>query len=269
MTRNRLLILVPAAVVFAAIGAGITAVDSASTGRSQSTACACTTVHGGNQSTPVTVAVIVNGSGASSANVDQQTVQSDGRIRVDISIRYGDETTTISGKSAENGSLVFNVTRNGTVVNESLVVDSSENQRVVFHVDSDNDDIRITRGNTSSCPCDVNGNGILGENVFGEDDAGGGVQVSVNEDDGVEVNVSGDETRCESDEKSGNDCATACTCSSSSAELSPPPRRDSGSFETGAGVMRAVVRSSDLVGLVIPDRSTDCRDVSGSDCYGA
>lgn len=232
-------VLVAALALGTVLGGGATVVS----GPRQSTACACTTVGtagDGGLSGAANVVVIVTGS--DSVSIDQRAVQSDGHTSVDIGVEYDGGSATIAGTTAENGSLVFTV--EGTGADERVVVDDDERRTVTFHLGRDG--VRITNEPSSeefSC------------SVRSEAD-----DVSVDVDsDGVAVDVGGDDP---DDAASGFDCSRprACACSDSTTDISAPPRGPSGGVETDATVMRAVVDPSELVGMAMPGRPTDCAE---------
>lgn len=243
MIRQSAVVLVLSTVVFAAVVSGVVVVN----GQNQNAACTCTTFRGDSaQTSTANLAVVVDGS-HSSVSTNQRTVQSDGRTRVHVVVRFDGESITVSGETAENGTLVFNVTRNGTPVNESVVLRSSENRTLVVRVNRDGA-VRITRNDESVCDPSAVATGANLE--IGGIDIGGG----------------------EGDADDSFGCTTAnssCTCSASSTELSPPVRRMPASAEGGVDTFRAVVRSSDLEGLERPGLPNDCAGVDSeatADC---
>jgi hypothetical protein len=222
MMRTRLLLLVPAAVVFAAAVGGTTVVIDSD----QTFSCVHTpvelTLPPDFMSNSADIVVLVTG--RSSAGISQEVVQSNDRSRVDINVEFDEESVAISGETVENGSLVLNVTLDGTVVNESVVVNGNDEQ-LVFHVDSN------------------------------------GIRVDVN--DGVEVdNGDTDDSDANHETDGGRDVdcseSVSCTCSDSSAEISPPVRRLPDSTGTGVSVGRVIVRPNAFVGLEMPGRTVDC-----------
>ena len=162
MTQKRLLLLIAVAVVLAVAVSGTTAMDSSDSGTTtmdnsdQRTSCTKTSVNLGSQgsgdanlSSSVNLVVLVTGS--SSVSTSQQIVQFNGQTEVDIDVDYGDESLRISGETVENGSLVLNVTRNNTMFNETVVVNSSDDRDLVIHVDG-NSDVHISReSDVSGC----------------------------------------------------------------------------------------------------------------------
>lgn len=249
MTGKRLLLLVPAAVVLAAaVVAAAVAGTAAVVGSNQSTTCAKTSVDLGSQgsgdddsSSSVNLVVIANGSGTSSVSVSQRVVQSDGRSEVDIDVEYGDQSLTITGETVENGSLVLNATRNDTVLNESIVVNGSDDRDVVVRIDG-NGDLRISREDEpGGCACDAS---LVDFGVtVGTDDDDAGNET----DGGREIDCSG---------------SVVCQCSDSATEISPPVRQSRDSTRTGIGVMRVFVRPTDFAGLAMPGRAVDCTDAA-------
>lgn len=248
MTRKQLALLVPAAVILAAAVGSTVAMVGPNHVDSNQYACTSTTVDLRSppdfMSNSVELVVLVNGS--SSASISQQVVQSNDRTEVDIDVEYDDGSVAISGETVENGSLVLSVTRDGTVVNESVVVNGSTEQ-VVFHLDK-NGDVHISRKeNSSDCLCNA-------------DSAESEVNVDA---DGIEVDIGdADDTDADHETDGGRnvDCSesVACTCSDSSAKISPPVRRSADSTGTGVSVGRVIVRPNLLVGLAMPGLTADC-----------
>lgn len=160
-----------------------------------STSCTCSTID--LDSGSVTLAVLSEGTG--SASVSQQISQVNGDARVEIDVDYGETSVGISGETAENGSLVLNVTQDGEVVNESIVVDGAETETVVFRLDSDGVRVNTDEELPSECMCgeidadvasdvDVESDADLAGDVMDEIcDAKPDVQVNVDEDIGVNV----------------------------------------------------------------------------------
>lgn len=237
MIQKRLLLLVPAAVVFAAALSGTAAVvgDAQDSTNSSCTRTAVDLSSADGDSNSVDIVVLVSAS--SSTSVSQQISQFDSRVEVDIDVGYDDGTVAISGESIENGSLELEVTHNDTVVNESLVVNGSDDRALVFHIDS-NRDINISREeDPDKCLCET------------------GTTES-------EVRIDGDDSDdpYETDGGRNVDCSESdsCTCSDSSTELSPSPDRSSATPGPQRNVMRVVTHSPELVGLAKPGRVFDC-----------
>lgn len=178
MTRNRLLLLVPATLVFAAVAGAIVAVmesseSTKSSGNFASTRTSVNVPSGDGDANSVDVVVLVDGS--SSTSVEQQVVRSGGRSEVDVDVSHDYGALTISGETTGNGRLVLRVVRDGTASSERFVVDGSDDRALVVRVDG-NGDVRVGRTEPSDeDPCDP---GAVDPNVdvtwTGADDRDGG-----------------------------------------------------------------------------------------------
>jgi hypothetical protein len=240
MIRKSALVI---ATVVAMISAAIAGAATTNVSRTDGSSCTCSTID--LESGSVTLAVLTDGDGKSSASVSQQVSQVNDHAHVRISIEFGETSVKIEGETAENGSLVLNATRNGEVVNQTVVEDGNGEQTVVFRVDADGN-VDITREDDPDCTsaCGIDD----GVNVDIKDDLpdGDGLDVEMNVTDGVEVNVSDDETTADSAE-----CATSTgeRRQGQSTDLSRPSERSSAVSRIGSGVLRVVVRSPPVEGL--------------------
>lgn len=241
MIPKRLLLLVPAAVVFAAAVSGIAAEMNSNQEDTNNYSCARTSVQLSTDGDSNNVDIVVLVDGNSSTSISQQIVQSNARSEVDIDVAYGDRTLTISGETVENGNLVLKATRNGTVLNESIVVGSSDDRALMFRVDK-NGELHVSRA----------------ENV-GDDT------------ESTEAGFDSDDSVYETDGGRNVDCSDSvpCTCSGSSTDISSPPRGSSAQHTSGVNVLGIVTRSNEFVGLEKPQWTTDCRSTGSeatADC---
>lgn len=144
------------AIVTAVTSGAIVGTAATGTNPTDSTSCSCTTIdmEGGS----VTLAVVTEGAGSTS--VSQQVSQTNGDASVQMDVDYGDTSVEIAGETAENGSLVLDVTRDGET-QESVVVDG-ETETVVFHLSSGGVRVSTDEELPSECTCDGN---VVGESV--------------------------------------------------------------------------------------------------------
>lgn len=241
-TRTSGVILLAALVVSLAGAAGA-GVGVASEG--DSTACTCTSVD--LQSGSVDLVVLADETGGSGASVSQQVIQNGDQARVSIDLEYDSTSVEIAGETVANGSLVLTVTQDGDVVNDSVVVNASESESVVFHVEPD--DVRITREDE---PCEQ----ICEDDVSVIDghpvDDGDGPSVEVNVGDGVDVNV----------DAGGPDSAKSDECKNASAEDARAGATDSSSATAiGVNELKLVSQPNDLGELM--RRAGDCHVPAG------
>lgn len=244
MTRTSALILATALVVSVA-GAAATAGIGAT---GDSTSCTCTSVD--LQSGSVDLVVLANRTGG--ASVSQQIVQNGDRVRVTIDLEYDSTSVEIAGETVANGSLVLTVTQDGDVVNDSVVVNGSESDSVVFHVDPD--DVRITR---EDVPCER----VCEDDVTVDDGHqpgdGDDPSVDVNVGDGVEVNVDAD----------GADSPEHTECKNASVEDVRDAAIDhSPDVAIGVNELKFVSQPIDVAELT--RRVGDCNDAVGGPATG-
>lgn len=251
--------------------------------RTDGTSCTCSTVDLEGES--VTLVVLANETGS----ISQQVSQTNDDVRVRIDVKHGDTSVEIAGETAENGTLVFDVTRNGEVVNESVVADANEIGTIVFHLEPDAVRISTAEEAPSECPCEDIANRLddgaarnvdsadgcsvasdIVENVNERVSVGGvaedtnvnagNISVSLpgpSSDDGDQV-IEDDGDRFQSQrsdvEVNLEGCANASSDDSSDIA---PPTRPSDATDTGGNVYRVAIRSNDLAGLEggVPDVS--------------
>lgn len=151
MTRNTILLITSLVVVSTAV-AGIATARSGATSNN-STSCTCATIDIGSDSLRLVVLVEGNDGGVSTS---QQVLQLEDRTRINVNTEFGDESLDISGEDTENGSLAFDVTHNGTEVEEDLVVVPAETEYLVFRVGGETPvSIERTASAPDECRCDT------------------------------------------------------------------------------------------------------------------
>lgn len=149
MIRTSVLALATVTVVASAAIVGTAAWDPS---RTDGTSCTCSTID--LASGPVTLVVLADGTEGASTSVSQQVSQVNDRARVRIDVDHGGTSVEIAGETVSNGSLVLNVTRDGEVVNESVVADPDEIGTMTFRLGSDGVDIHTDEERPSECSCD-------------------------------------------------------------------------------------------------------------------
>lgn len=135
----------------AVISAAIAGTVVTETGQTSSCACSTVNLESGN----VTLAVLAEGTETGDLSVSQRVTRTNGHAHVRIDAKHDDTAVKIAGETDENGDLVLNVTRNGEVVNDSVVVDASEVETVTFRLEPDG--VRITTGEESPSECSCEG----------------------------------------------------------------------------------------------------------------
>lgn len=188
MRRTFVLAFATVAAVASVAIAGTTAMGL---GQTDSTSCTCSTVD--LESGSVTLVVLANGTDAGSLSVSQQVSQTNDYVRVRIDAEHDGTSVEIAGETVENGSLVLNVTRNGEVVNENVVVDGSETGAVVFHLESDGVRVSTDEETPPECNCDdvlpdVGDAAVLND-ADGSDVADIGLDAACSAISDIEVNV--------------------------------------------------------------------------------
>jgi hypothetical protein len=226
-------------------------------GNQSDVSCSCATVD--LESGSVTLVVLTEG--IESSSVSQRVSQTNGQVDVSIDVEYGETAVEIAGETAPNGSLVLNATRNGEIVNETVISDASETGVVAFRIGPDGIKVDATDETPSACRCEA-ADGIAGSDAERGDGGGGDVNVNAGN---VEVNVpvlesgnssasseqiirDGSGSRSDDANGSNDDCEAERLDGDSRVDAS---RSDRSSNASGSAVneLRVVIQSNGVAGL--------------------